>query len=138
MLLPKRRVPILARDVMSAPPLTIGEKEPVREAARRMCEARVGSILVVDQKGRLTGIVTERDILCLCGREGAGDAPVWTVMTENPVTVAPDTPVDEVLEKMSNLGVRHIPVVDKEGKPLGVISVRDVLSILRLLARLLA
>lgn len=133
---PRKKFPVLARDLMSSPPLTVEEKTPVREVAKMMCESRVGSALVVDSKGRLTGIITERDMLCLMDKEGACDTPVWMFMTENPVTVRPDATIDEVIEKMVNAGVRHIPVVDNDGKPLGVISVRDVLGLLRLLARL--
>jgi len=137
MLLPKKKLPVLARDVMSAPPLTVDEKTPLKEVAQKMCEAKVGSALVVDSKGRLTGIITERDMLCFMGKEGSADTPVWMAMTENPISVHPDTPIDEVIDKMVNAGIRHVPVVDKDGKPLGVISVRDILGLLRLLARLM-
>lgn len=136
MLFPRKKVPVLARDVMSAPPIIVDEKTPVKEAARKMCEARVGSVLVVNVEGKLTGIITERDLVCLVGKEKSGDTPAWMVMTENPVTVPPDATIDEVIDKMVNAGVRHIPVVDDDGKPLGVISVRDVIGLLRLLARL--
>ncbi|WP_460125171.1 CBS domain-containing protein [Stetteria hydrogenophila] len=135
-LFPRKRFPVLARDIMSTPPVTVDEKTPLKEAARRMCESRVGSVLVVNSEGRLVGIITERDLICLAYKEEGMDLQAWMAMTENPVTVGPDTPVDEVVEKMASSGVRHLPVVDKDGRPLGVISVRDVLGLLHLLTRL--
>ncbi len=138
--LPKRSVPLLARDIMSSPPLTVNEKTPLREAAKVMCENRVGSVLVVGEDGSLRGILTERDVTCATARERADvpicDMPVWEFMTPDPVYVHPETPITEVLEKFRELGVRHMPVVDKEGKPLGVISVRDIMAVIDLLFRM--
>ncbi len=121
---------------MATPPITIRQDARMSEAARLMCERRVGSVLVVSETGRLIGIVTERDLACAVAKECA-DAPVWSLMTENPVSVKPETPVEEVVRLMGELGVRHIPVVDDDEKPLGVISVRDIVALVRLLASLL-
>ena len=56
-------------------------------------------------------------------------------MTPDPAFVYETTPVSEVIEKFSELGVRHLPVVDRDGKPVGVISIRDVLALIELLLR---
>ncbi len=136
-LYPRRRVPLTARDVMAAPPVTVKQDARMREAAKLMCDRRIGSVLVVNDAGQLIGILTERDLACAIAAE-CSDAPVWSIMTENPVSVKPETPVEEVVRIMGELGVRHIPVVDEENKPLGVISVRDIVSLFRLITSLLA
>ncbi len=132
--LPRRSIPLFAKDIMSSPVLTIGEKEPLRKAATMMCENKVGSIVVVGSDGKIRGIVTERDVTC-AARRGTEvcDMPVWEFMTPDPVVVRPTTPVGEVLEKFSELGIRHLPVVDEENKPVGIISVRDILALMELL-----
>ena len=132
---PRKRIPLMVRDVMSQPPVTIDMTVSVRDAARLMCEKRIGSLLVVDKEGRLRGILTERDVLCAAGKD-VMNTPVWTIMTENPVTIKPEAPIDEAIKKMVEIGIRHLPVVDKEGKPVGIISVRDILGSIRLFVEL--
>jgi len=133
---PRRKIPLMAKDIMASPPVVIGDKARLSEAARLMCEKRIGSVLVVDESGRLIGIVTERDLACAVAKK-CEDVPVWGVMTENPVTVKPETPVEEVVRIMGELGVRHMPVVDEDGKPVGVISIRDIVALTRLLTSIL-
>ncbi|MCE4628628.1 MAG: CBS domain-containing protein [Desulfurococcales archaeon] len=134
--LPRRSIPLLARDIMSKPPITIDEKTPLREAAKLMCENKIGSVLVVGADGKLRGIVTERDVTCAATKENdVCQMPVWQFMTPDPAFVYETTPVSEVIEKFSELGVRHLPVVDRDGKPVGVISIRDVLALIELFIR---
>jgi len=138
-ILPRRHVPLLARDIMTTPPIVVKEKTPLREAAKLMCENRIGSVLVVGETGELRGILTERDVTCAIGRAedpSIIDSPVWEHMTPDPIAVSPETPVTEVIDKLREAGVRHLPVIDRDGKPLGVISVRDVLAVIEILFRL--
>ncbi len=138
--LPRKQLPLLARDIMSAPPFTISEKVKLREAAKIMCDNKVGSVLVVGNDGELRGILTERDLTCAMTRETSEvpvcDLPVWEFMTPDPAYVHPETPITEVMEKFRELGVRHLPVVDRDGKPVGVISIRDVLALIEILFRI--
>jgi CBS domain-containing protein len=121
---------------MSKPPLTVDEKTPLRQVAKIMCENKIGSVLVVGADGKLRGIVTERDITCAAAKENdVCEMPVWEFMTPDPAVVYETTPVSEVMERFSELGVRHLPVVDRDGKPVGVISIRDVLALVELLFR---
>jgi CBS domain-containing protein len=131
------RTPLLARDIMTPNPLKIDMDAKIRDAAKIMCENKVGSLLVVDSKGSLRGIITERDILCAAAKEGCCDMPVWTIMTENPVVVSMNAPIDDVIRKMTEIGVRHLPVVDEKNNPVGIISARDVLAALRAFHELL-
>ena len=127
------RIEMRVEHVMSTPPLTVGKDEPVQKAARVMFDNRVGSVLVVDSDGKLVGIVTERDLVYLIARGIeflASRYPVWEIMSEDPVTVGPDTSIQEAMEKMKELRIRHLPVVDDEGRPLGVISMRDIIELM--------
>ncbi len=135
---PRRKVPLRVEDIMSKPPITLSVSATVDDAVKTMWENQIGSVLVVDEDGKLVGIVTQRDILYtgyrgLCGK----GIPVRDVMTENPITVKPDDPVEEAIRKMKDADVSHLPVVDEEGKPVGVLSMRDVMDASMLLLRVL-
>jgi CBS domain-containing protein len=101
----------------------------VREAARRMGAAGVGSV-VVCEGARLVGILTERDVLRLAG-EGADldTALVEETMTRELVTATPDTDIVGAARLMGERRIRHLPVVEGENV-LGVVGIRDVLAAL--------
>jgi CBS domain-containing protein len=111
-----------------APALTVPPDATVGEAIRAMMGNKVGALLVVDEQGRLLGIFSERDLLT----KVAGEHPAWesqpvrAYMTANPETVTAADSLAFALHKMDVGGYRHLPVMD-EGKPVGVVSVRDML-----------
>jgi CBS domain-containing protein len=79
---------------------------------------------VVEDMVRIVGIVTERDLLrAVAQRARAAEARVRTWMTENPMTVEPDTTVEDAAKIMFERNFRHLPVV-KDGRPLGIVSLR--------------
>lgn len=117
--------------IMSEPPIVIHYSASLSEAARLMYDNRIGSIMVVDDRGTLVGILTERDLLRLVATSRAcRDEPLHMIMTKNPVTIGPDASVIEALKKMREYGIRHLPVVDREGKPIGMVSVRDIIDLI--------
>lgn len=120
---------IKAEFIMSTPPITAGRNDSLWDAARVMYENNVGSILVVDEKGVLQGILTRKDILYLLATGRAVRNPrLADVMTVNPITAKPDETIGSILERMNEAKIRHMPIVDDQGKPLGVISLRDILE----------
>ena len=135
----RRGLPVRATDVMSTPPITAEETMPIEEVAKKMFENDVSSVMVVDSTGRLVGIVTEKDVVSAVaiGKIGS-NLPVARFMKENPITVTPDTPLDEVLEKMRRFNIRHLPVVDKDGKPIGMVSQRDLLDVVLTLLKIIS
>lgn len=116
-------------DVMSAPVLTTPADSTVAAVGERMQDAGVGSVIVVDQ-GRPVGILTERDMVRVAAAGvAASAASVSEWMTADPDTVAPDSGVAEAYQRLSDKGYRHFPVVDDDGSLVGVVSLRDLLSV---------
>jgi len=109
-------------------PVTASSNISVAAAARLMKQHRIGAILVT-QKGKLTGIFTERDALFRVIAEGRDPekTPVSEVMTSNPRTIEPDRPFGHALHLMYEGEFRHVPVVEN-GRPLGMVSARDALG----------
>jgi CBS domain-containing protein len=109
------------------PPVTVTVGAALGEAVRAMIGQRVGAVLVTGPAGDLVGILTERDFLAkVAGMPGYERLPVAEFMTAAPETVAPTDMLVVALGKMDAGGYRHLPVV-AGGRPVGVISVRDVL-----------
>lgn len=121
----------LANDPVSIldprPPITVPLEATLGAAMQRMMTGRTGAVLVTGPTGELVGILTERDFLTkVAGEKGFEALPVSRFMTPNPESVAPTDVLAHALGKMDAGGYRHLPVV-VGGKPVGVISVRDVL-----------
>ena len=114
------------RNIFSRPLLTCAAATPVAEAARRMVEARRGSILVEDE-GRIVGIWTGRDALAVdLSGEGAGRSPISLSMSSPVRTIPIDTRIGDAALRFRREGVRHFLVIDESGEPKGVVSQSDV------------
>lgn len=119
--------------VTTHPDATLGE------CLETMCERRIGAMPVLDENGRLIGILSERDVLRECARlvkekrpaDEACSRRVRDAMTPNPITCRPDDPTQHVRGLMTHHRIRHVPVVDG-GRLCGIVSIGDVvLSSLR-------
>jgi CBS domain-containing protein len=99
----------------------------VSDVVRQMQEHHIGCVLVVSG-GKLVGVFTERDLLREVFGANLDDTPVERMMTENPETLRPTDPLVFALNKMSLGGFRHIPLVDEGGRPVGIISVKDIVD----------
>ena len=108
--------------------LLMSQDMTVREAVRRMTKENYGSVLV-EHDGKFVGIFTERDALSRVLTEGRNPdtTTLQEVMTQNPISVHPDRPLVNALHMMYQYGFRHVPVVE-DGRPIGVVSVRDALG----------
>lgn len=100
------------------------------DAIRAMLDRHVGAVAVVDENTRVAGIFTERDVLrrlSLSGRE-PGQTPIREIMT-TPVEMATlDTTPGQALATMVERHYRHLPIVDDDGRLLGMLSIRNVLQ----------
>ena len=101
----------------------------VRGACRLMAENNVGALVIVES-GRIAGIFTERDVLTkvLAGDLDPDATALETVMVADPQTIQADRPLAHALHMMADGGFRHVPVVDAQGVPLGMVSARDALG----------
>lgn len=104
----------------------------VVEAAKLMANRDVGAIVVIDEEGRLAGILSERDITRRVITKGMDPkkTTIADIMTANPDTVRPDDSALEALEIMRVRHYRHLPVVD-DGKVVGMVSVRDLYEVMK-------
>ena len=109
--------------------VTGGPQLTVRQAAVYLHENHIGAIVIVDRNDRISGILTERDIVAAIARSGAEclDKPISSIMWGNVHRCDEDQSVDELMEMMSTLRARHIPV-EKEGRLVGIISIGDVVK----------
>lgn len=114
-------------DIMTKDPITIEMSQPVVEAARRMRTGDVGDVLVCDD-GKLVGIVTDRDIAVrLVAEERDANTPVSEIVSQDEVvSVSGDTSLDQAVQVMRTKAIRRLPVVEKGGHPVGVVSLGDL------------
>ena len=120
-------------ELMTKNPHTVTPDTPVSEAARLMKEEDVGIVPVVERvggaetRGRLVGVITDRDIAVRHVAEGrSADTPVRDVMSGGVKTAGPDDSVDSVMTLMGSEQVRRVPVVDERGSLVGMVSQADL------------
>ncbi len=111
-----------------SPPVTIALTASIAEAIQAMLTHNLGAVLVVDDDGKLVGILSERDLLKKVAilPDPYAELYVEDVMTAAPETVTADDRLAFALHKMDVGGYRHLPVLNGD-KPSGVVSVRDML-----------
>jgi CBS domain-containing protein len=139
------------RDFMSAPVTTVHPDSPVMDAAQLMLKHHFSGLPVVDDNGRLVGIITEHDLLGPADRPGSrkpywlqlmieraaaakeairfDEAKVKEVMTCGPLVVMEDTPIENVCRLMHERGIRRLPVV-RNGRLVGIVSRADLVCAL--------
>ena len=105
--------------------------ESVHTAAQRMHARNVGTLVVVDKDRRPLGIVTDRDLMVRALVECCDPVKesVWGVMSQLPQTVNEETTIDEALEIMRSGPYRRLPVVNREGYLVGLVSLDDVVTL---------
>jgi CBS domain-containing protein len=120
-------------EIMTKNPRTVSPDTTVSEAARPLKEEDVGLVPVVERvggaetRGRLVGVVTDRDIAIRHVAEGrASDAPVSEVMSGGVLTCTPDDSVDTAMALMGREQIRRIPIVDERGSLVGVLAQADL------------
>jgi len=114
---------------------SVPEGTSLEEAIRTMRERKIGCLLVTDHAGRLSGIFTERDVLYkVAGKElDLAAEPVSRYMTHNPEVIRGDQLLASALQRMMVGDLRHLPLVDGEGRPEKILSSRDIINYLAFL-----
>ena len=102
----------------------------VHAAILQMSEKRRASVVIVDREGQLRGIFTERDLLrrvAVPGRDPK-TTPLGDVMTREPETLGPDTLIAYAINRLHSASYRTIPLIDAQGRPIGVMTVNDIVQ----------
>ncbi len=130
--------PLKVADVMTSPAITVYENEPLGVAAARMAEHGIKRLPVLDEKGKLVGVLSRVDVLKQVvtkeAKKRAAKAPTGAARTLGDVlipevpTVAEDAPLAEVIARFLEAGTRRLIVVNEAGHPLGLISDADAVT----------
>jgi CBS domain-containing protein len=111
-------------------PATVHLQASVADSIRMMLKKGVGAVAVVDGENKVVGVFSERDVmkkLALSGRDPE-TVPVAELMTSPVLSANENTPEQEALETMLGHHIRHLPVLDREGALLGMLSIRNLLE----------
>ena len=113
-----------------ARPQCVAQTVTIGEVYELFCHHKIGSVLVINESGQLSGIFTERDFLLRAVKNYPANStdPIKNYMTPNPVGQPPDITIAFALNLMSQGGFRHIPLVDSENCPVGIVSIRDLID----------
>ncbi len=108
---------------------TIQPHQSLRDAVALLAAKGVGAAVVADAAMSVLGILSERDVVRVIARDGAGalDDPVSRHMTPKVVTVTRDASIDHLMETMTEGRFRHVPVVE-DGRLVGIVSIGDVVK----------
>jgi CBS domain-containing protein len=124
---------IKAEEVMSKNLITVKPTTSIPDVAKIMVRKKISSLPVIDEEGKLDGIVTKSDINTYFAYKGAKTHKVQAFMTPKPVTVGPSQPTFVAVYLMADHSISRVVVVDKEKKPIGIITLSDVTVLTNLL-----
>jgi CBS domain-containing protein len=117
-----------ASELMSAPPVTIDADADAAEAAARLCDLRLARLLVTGPDG-LAGVISTSDLVELLARGPVGRGAVADVMSRGIVVCREGTTAAQAARAMSERRVRALTVVAAQGRPLGIVTGRDLLPL---------
>ncbi|MET0840101.1 MAG: CBS domain-containing protein [Marmoricola sp.] len=132
---------MLVQDVMTREPTTVTADTTVKHTAEILAKHRISSLPVLDDEGRLCGVVSEADLireafvpdprahLIPHDEERTAQALVDDVMTPHAITVHPSTDIADVADLMTSTGVKSLPVVDDDHRLVGVVSRSDLVRV---------
>jgi len=112
------------------PPITVRSDATLQAVVGTLQSEHIGCVLVVDESGKLAGIFTERDLLTKVALRSLdwNEERVCDYMTADPETLRPEDRIAWALKLMHVGGYRHVPLTDETGRPVGVISVKDIVD----------
>ena len=113
---------MIASDIMTRHVYTIPPEASIKDAASLLSQKSVSGVPVVDDKGKMIGMLTEADIISKVNREGL---KVYEVMSRKITAVTEETPVDEIALLMSERKIKRVPVI-RDDKLVGIVSRADI------------
>ncbi|MGA3404231.1 MAG: CBS domain-containing protein [Candidatus Bathyarchaeia archaeon] len=119
-----------AKDILTRPLISITSERTMVEAAKMLVENNMGLLVICDQKdhNRLRGVVSERDIIRSVANGKDATTNVEAISTHEVVTVKWNSEIAETAKAMNKHRIRHVVVIDDADKPIGVISMRDLVG----------
>jgi CBS domain-containing protein len=117
-------------DRKGADVVTIGRDTTVTDALKTLAEHNIGALVVSDRTGEISGIISERDVVRRLAGLGSAtlELTVAEVMTADVRTCTLDATADEVMQVMTTQRARHLPVLDDDGRLVGIVSIGDVVK----------
>ena len=119
---------MMTRDLMLKDVVTANGDVSVKEAIELLFKRHVGSVVIISNEEQCIGIFTERDAIRVVAQNVPLDAPVEKIMTKNPFTINEDSIFQEAKSIITSAKIRHLPVIDENGKLVGLISIRHILA----------
>ncbi|MRJ07068.1 MAG: KpsF/GutQ family sugar-phosphate isomerase [Epsilonproteobacteria bacterium] len=124
-----KRLFVKVKDLMETNFPVSGEEEPLKEAILKMTRGRLGHLLFLDREGRPVGILSDGDLRrAMMGESFNLNNPAFRYATPNPKTISQGSLAVDALEKMEKFKIQLLPVVDQNGKVVGVIHLHHLLS----------
>jgi CBS domain-containing protein len=117
----------IAKDVMTTQVMTILPTATIYEAMKMMVEIQISGLIVTDDQNNAIGVLTERDALVAYDFLSNMNAPVGDFMNKKVISVAEDTPLEEISDTLVKGDVRRVPVL-RGRQVIGVVSRRDLLK----------
>lgn len=114
------------KDIMTHTVITAQEDKPLSEAVKLLLRWHISGIPIVDDEGKMQGIITEHDVVQCMVNGTCTDILARDAMTKDVTSYTPDTPVREIVHLFVNNQIRRVPVL-VDGKPVGIISRRDII-----------
>ena len=117
-------------EVMTKDIVTINSDDTILEACKRYNRYKIGCLLVL-REGNMAGIVTERDIIkrSIIMPKDPFEAKVEEIMSKDIITISPTADVKEAAIKMGTNNIKKLPVVLDDGKPVGIITITDIVNL---------
>src|SRR4029079_7024156 len=132
---------MFVQDVMTREPMTVTRETPIKRAAEILVEHQISSLPLLDEGGVRCGVVSEADLIrdafvpdarghMLPGEHGDSSVPAFVdeVMTQHAITAHETTDIADVAELMASTGVKCLPVIDDDGRLVGVVSRSDLVK----------
>lgn len=115
-------------EIMNKEVATAKSSDLLVNAAKTMLERKIGCVVVVDQE-KVVGIVTESDLVrCAASGHDPNRTLVKDIMKSPAVTCTPQAPVEEAYAHMRRNNMRHLPIVEKDGTLVGIVTMKDLIS----------
>ncbi len=117
-----------AQDLMTTPAITCHVNDPLSRVAQELWSGDIGALPVVNDEGKLTGMITDRDVCMAAYTQGRplNEMLVNSAMATHVVSAPADAFVSEIETLMANHQIRRVPIVDAEGRPIGVVTLNDL------------